>query len=457
MKNEMDMTSGPLLGKLAVFSLPIVFSGLLQLLFNAADIAVVGRFTGQGALAAVSASGPVSSLIVTLFMGLSVGANVLCAQYAGAKREKDLSETLHTAVSLSAVAGLGLMALGMACTGILLRAMGTPAEVLPQARLYLLIYFAGVPATLLYNFGAAVLRAVGDTRRPLYFLAFSGVLNVGLNMFFVAVLGMGVEGVAIATVVSQIAAAVLVVATLVHTKGMCRLEWKKLRIHKEKLQKMLRIGIPAGIQGAAFSVSNLLIQSSVNSLGTAVMAASAVAVNIDSFCFVAIDALSQAAVSFTGQYYDAGDLKRIDKIFVYTMGLGCVLGTLCGGAAYLLGEPIMSIYTSDLEVVQQGIEIMRILCLFQFVNATLNVPFNVLRGMGRSVFPMVSTIVCVCGLRVPWIFLVFNRFPTVDVLYAAWPVTKGAASVTGIVYYLWLRRKLRQGQNESIKGEVCYD
>ena len=443
-KNELDMTSGPLLGKLALFSIPIVFSGLLQLLFNAADIAVVGRFTGQGALAAVSASSPISSLIVTLFMGLSVGANVLCAQYAGARREQDLSETLHTAVAISAIAGLALMALGMACTTALLQAMGTPAEVLPQAKLYLIIYFLGVPATLLYNFGAAVLRAVGDTKRPLCFLALSGALNVGLNVFFVAGLRMGVEGVAIATVVSQIAAAVLVVTALLRSKGMCRLEWKRLKIHKEKLGQMLCVGVPAGIQGAAFSVSNLLIQSSVNSLGTAVMAASAVAVNIDSFCFVAIDALSQAALSFTGQCYGAGEFKRIDRIFLYGLGLGCVLGTLCGGGAYLLGERIMSIYTSDPEVVQRGIEIMRILCLFQFVNATLNIPFNVLRGMGRSVFPMVSTIVCVCGLRVPWIYLVFRNFPTVAVLYSAWPVTKGVASLTGIAYYLWVRRKIRE-------------
>lgn len=440
-KREMDMLHGPLMKNMILYSIPIVFSGILQLLFNAADIAVVGRFTGAGALAAVSASGPISSLIVTLFMGLSVGANVLCAQYAGAGKDRDLSETLHTAVAVTAWAGILLMALGMACTDVLLRAMGTPKDVFSGARQYLMIYFVGVPATLLYNFGAAVMRAVGDTRRPLYFLTLSGVLNVCLNLFFVAALHMGVAGVAIATVISQAVSASMVIITLTRSGDVCRLEWKRLKVSKEKLLGMLKIGVPAGIQGAAFSVSNLLIQSSVNSLGTDVMAASAVALNIDYFCFVAIDALGQAVISFSGQSYGAGDLKRVDRIFWYSLGLGCVLGVMAGGGAVAFAPQILGIYTQNEKVIRYGIEIMLILCTTEFINCTLNIPFNILRSMGHSMFPLFSTVLCVCGLRVVWICSVFRWVPTIAVLYMAWPVTKGAASVTGIAYYLWVRRK----------------
>lgn len=442
---DMDMIHGPLLSKMVVYAIPLVFSGLLQLLFNAADIAVVGRFTGASALAAVSAASPVSSLIVTLFTGLSVGANVVCAQYAGARSYQKLKETIHTAVAISAFAGIGLMLLGMACTDALLKAMGTPEEILPLARLYLLIYFLGIPAMLLYNFGAAVLRAVGDTRRPMYFLTLSGILNVCLNLCFVIGFHMGVEGVAIATVISQSIAAVMVIIVLVRDEGICHLDVRQLKIDKEKLGEMFRIGIPAGIQGAAFAVANLLIQSSVNSLGTAVMAASAVALNVDSFCFVAIDALGQATISFAGQNWGAGNDKRVDRIFWYGLGLGCMIGIVIGGASVLLAPQILGIYTRDLVVTRWGMEIMLILSVFQFTNCTLNIPFNILRSMGRSIFPLVSTIVCVCGLRILWVYTVFRWFPTVTVLYLAWPVTKGVASITGIGYYLWLRKRNKKG------------
>lgn len=437
----MDMIHGPLLSKMVVYAIPLVFSGLLQLLFNAADIAVVGRFTGASALAAVSAASPVSSLIVTLFTGLSVGANVVCAQYAGARSYQKLKETIHTAVAISAFAGIGLMLLGMACTDVLLKAMGTPEEILPLARLYLLIYFLGIPAMLLYNFGAAVLRAVGDTRRPMYFLTLSGILNVCLNLCFVIGFHMGVEGVAIATVISQSIAAVMVIIVLGRDEGICHLDVRQLKIDKEKLREMFRIGIPAGIQGAAFAVANLLIQSSVNSLGTAVMAASAVALNVDSFCFVAIDALGQATISFAGQNWGAGNDKRVDRIFWYGLGLGCMIGIVIGGASVLLAPQILGIYTRDSVVTRWGMEIMFILSVFQFTNCTLNIPFNILRSMGHSIFPLVSTIVCVCGLRILWVYTVFRWFPTVTVLYLAWPATKGVASITGIGYYLWLRKK----------------
>lgn len=442
--NAMDMTSGPLLSKMVLYSIPIILSGLLQLLFNAADIVVVGRFTGSDALAAVSASGPISSLLVTLFMGLSVGANVLCAQYAGANQEEDFRRTVHTAFALALIVGIGLTAIGLGIASPLLRLLKTPENIFPLARLYLWIYFLGIPAMMIYNFGAAILRAVGDTRHPLYYLSFSGGLNVCLNLFFVIVLHMGVEGVAIATVISQVISAALVVLQMMRARDITRLEPRKIRVDRDKLSRMLKVGVPAGIQGSAFSISNLLIQSAINSFGAQVMAATTVAFNIDGFCYVAIDALSQAAISFTGQNYGAGNYQRIDKIFGYTLGIGTGLGILLGVLGYLFAPQLIGIYTADPQVVAYGVEIMFITCLFQFVNCTMNVPSNVVRGMGRSVFPMIYTIFCVCVLRVVWIYTVFARYPTVTVLFLSYPVTKGLASLVGIVYYFWLRKRVRE-------------
>lgn len=443
-RDSMDMVHGPLLRQLVSFAVPIMLSALLQLLFNAADIAVVGRFTGSDALAAVSASGPISNAIVSLFMGLSVGANVLCAQCVGGHRDEDLHETIHTAVAISVMIGLTMMALGLSVASALLRALGTPEEILPLARRYLLIFFCGLPSTMLYNFGAAILRALGNTRRPLLYLTISGALNVCLNLFFVIVLHMGVEGVAIATVIAQTLSASMVMTHMVRSDAMYHLDIKGIRIYKDKFVRILKIGIPAGIQSSAFSISNLLIQSAVNSFGAKVMAASAAAINVESFCNVALDALSQAAISFTGQNYGAGNLKRIDHILLYAVGLGCLWAITLGSLAYQGSSYILSIYTNDPHVIAHGREIMFIICHMLFVNCVMNIPFNVIRGMDHSIFPMVSTIFCVCGLRVVWIYTIFASFRSLTVLYLSYPVTKGLAAVTAIVYYLWLRKAVRR-------------
>lgn len=291
----MDMTQGPILKKLVVYSVPVVISGILQLLFRAADLVVVGRFTGSDALAAVSASGPVSGLIVTLFMGISVGANVVAAQDIGAKRTEDFRETVHTSIAISLVTGFAMMVLGLLSTDALLHVLSTPEDIFPQAKTYLGFIFLGVPGTIVYNFGAAILRAVGDTRRPMLFMLIAGALNFILNVLLVAGFGMGVEGVAIATALSETLSAALILYVMGRSQEVYRLEWRRLKIHKDKLVKIIRVGLPAGLQGSAFSISYLLVQSSINSLGPTVMAAVTIAWSIDDFCYVGVNALGQAA------------------------------------------------------------------------------------------------------------------------------------------------------------------
>ena len=298
---EIDMTSGPLLGKILLFSIPLMLSGILQLLFNAADIIVVGRFAGSGALAAVGSTSSLINLLINVFVGLSVGVNVLVARYYGARKDKDVSETVHTAVTTSIVSGFILVVLGILLANPLLRLMGTPEDVLSQSVLYMRIYFLGMPVLMVYNFGAAILRAIGDTRRPLYFLFASGVVNVCLNLFFVVVLGMGVDGVAWATVISEHISAFLVLKSLMSAPGALKLDLKQLRIHPRKLKRIVKIGLPAGMQGAIFSISNVLIQSSVNSFGSIAMAGNTASSNIEGFVYTAMNAVYQTNLSFTSQ------------------------------------------------------------------------------------------------------------------------------------------------------------
>ncbi len=452
-KQKIDMLNGPIRGRLIRFAVPLIISGLLQTLFNAADIAVVGKFTGSDALAAVGSSGPISSLIVSIFMGLALGANVMCAQYIGARRNDDLSDTVHTAVGTSLIIGTALAIVGILISGPFLEILGTPDEVMPLAKTYLSIYFLGCPSLLLYNFGSAVLRSAGDTRRPMIYLIAAGTTNLALNLFFVIVLDMGVAGVAIATVASETLSAVLAIRAIMRTDEAYRLEIKMIRIHKSKLVNMLKIGVPAAIESSAFSVSNLLIQSSINSLGAVVMAATTAAWNIDGFCFVGVDALGQAATSFTGQNYGARKFDRIDQIFRFTVITGTITLIVLGVLAWLCSDQLMSIYTNDEAVVEAGREIMFIVCVFAFVDCLMNIPFNIVRGMGYAVFPMVSSIFCICVLRIIWIFTVFNPNPNTTILFISYPLTKGICSITSLTYYFHVRRR----QNRALKGGGTID
>ena len=434
------MTNGPLLGKIVRFAIPLALSGILQLLFNAADIVVVGQFVGPTALAAVGSTSAVINLIVNLFMGFSVGANVLAAQYYGAGKNKDLSETVHTAVLSSLAFGVALIFAGVALSRPMLELMGTPADVLDQAVLYMRIYFVGM-LMMLYNFGAAILRAVGDTQRPLYFLLLAGVINVILNLVFVIVFHMGVEGVAIPTVISQCVSAGLVFWCLTKVEGPYRLYPKHLTIKKDKLLGMVKIGLPAGIQGCSFSISNVLIQSSINSFGSIAMAGNTAGSNIEGFISTAQDAFTQAAISFTGQNLGAGKLKRVDRVLLLCMLLAPGVGLVLSILAVLFGSPLLGIYSSDPAVIQYGMLRLTTVSLLQPLGALMGVTASVLRGMGYSTIPMIVTMSSVCGFRVIWIFTVFQAFPTLQVLYLSYPITWGLAALFNFIFYFVVRKR----------------
>ena len=351
----MDMCNGPLFPKIVAFAVPLILSGILQLLFNAADIIVVGHFAGRESLAAVGSTTALINLMINVFVGLSIGANVLVAQYSGAQKWKDLEETVHTAMMIALAGGILLIFVGVFFSGPMLSLMGTPDDVLPLAALYLKIYFIGMPATLTYNFGAAILRAVGDTRRPLYFLLFAGAVNVVLNLVFVIGFSMGVAGVATATVVSECISAVLIVRCLAGSDSAYRLCREKLHLTESKV----KIGLPAGFQGAIFSVSNVLIQSSINSFGSIAMAGSTASANVEGFVYNAMNAVYQTALSFTSQNYGAGKMKRVTKILLYCLGLVVMVGVVMGGGAVLFGPKLLQIYSSDPEVISYGMMRMR--------------------------------------------------------------------------------------------------
>ena len=438
---EINMTEGPLLGKLVRFSLPLALSGVLQLLFNAADVVVVGRFAGNQALAAVGSTSALNNLIVNLFIGLSIGVNVLVARYYGAGQTRDLYETVHTSILTAAISGVALIFLGMGLSRPLLQMMETPADVIDHSVLYMRIIFAGMPASMLYNFGAAVLRAVGDTQRPLYFLLTAGVINVALNLFFVIVLHMGVAGVATATVISQCVSAALVILCLVRSEGVYRLDIKQLRIYKRKLKEIARIGIPAGIQGSMFSISNVLIQSTINSFGSIAMAGSTAAGNIEGFVWTAMDAFTQATQSFVGQNYGAKKIDRVNKVIWQCMVLVTVVGLVLGVGAYLAAKPLLGIYSSDPAVIEYGKARMLAISVPYFTCGSMGIFVGGMRGLGSSLVPMINTVFSVCVLRVVWIYTVFAMWPQWEVLFISYPVTWVIASLIGGISYAVIRKR----------------
>ena len=438
---EINMTEGPLLGKLVRFSLPLALSGVLQLLFNAADVVVVGRFAGNQSLAAVGSTSALNNLIVNLFIGLSIGVNVLVARYYGAGQTRDLYETVHTSMLTAAISGVVLIFLGMGLSRPLLQMMETPADVIDHSVLYMRIICAGMPASMLYNFGAAILRAVGDTQRPLYFLLTAGVINVLLNLFFVIVLHMGVAGVATATVISQCGSAALVILCLVRSDGVYRLDLKKLRIYKHKLKEMARIGIPAGIQGSMFSISNVLIQSTINSFGSIAMAGSTAAGNIEGFVWTAMDAFTQATQSFVGQNYGAKKIDRVSKVMWQCMILVTGVGLVLGVGAYLAAKPLLGIYSSDPAVIEYGKARMLAISVPYFTCGAMGIFVGGMRGLGSSMVPMLNTVFSVCVLRVVWIYTVFAVWPQWEVLFISYPVTWIIASLIGGICYFIIKKR----------------
>ena len=438
---EIDMTNGPLVGKIIRFAIPLALSGILQLLFNAADIIVVGQFVGPQALAAVGSTSALINLIVNLFIGLSIGVNVLVARYYGGGNHKDLRETVHTAVLVSVISGIILIFVGIGLSRPLLELMGTPADVIDQSVLYMRIYFVGMPVMMLYNFGSAILRAVGDTPRPLYFLLIAGVINVLLNLLFVIVFHMGVEGVAIPTVISQCVSATLVLLCLVKSDAVYRVNLKELHIYKEKLLQMIKIGVPAGIQSATFSISNVLIQSTINSFGSIAMAGSTAGGNIEGFVWTAMDAFTQSTLSFTGQNYGAKKFHRITKVVWYNLGLVTVVGLVLGIGAYLVGPWVLQVYSSDPEVIAYGLERMLLVCTPYALCGVMNVLVGAMRGLGSSLTPMVVSIFGVCVLRVVWIYTVFPLDPSFAMLFLSYPVTWAVTAAIEVVCFFVIRKK----------------
>lgn len=438
---EIDMVSGPLFSGILWFALPLALSGVLQLAFNAADVIVLGKFAGNTALAAVGATGALINLIVNAFNALSIGVNVMVANYRGAKQSQDAKDTVHTAMLTALIGGIALVFVGIALARVMLQWMATPDDVIDQAVLYMRIYFIGMPFLMVYNFGAAVLRAIGDTQRPLYFLLAAGVVNVVLNLFFVLVLHMDVAGVALATIISQGISAALIVLCLLKEKGDCHLDLKKLKIHPDKFVQILRIGLPAGLQSTLFSISNVLIQSSVNSFGSLVMSGNTAAANIEGFVYTAMNSLYQASLSFTSQNYGAHNYKRIDKILSCCLITVVVFGAIVGNLAYLFGEQLLSLYTNDAAVIEYGMARMQIICCWYFLCGIMDVLCGSMRGMGYSIIPMFISLSGACLFRIFWIYTFFAWHHTQFVLYLSYPISWILTAAAYLVAYLIVRKR----------------
>ncbi len=441
-KYEIDMIHGPLLGKILLFTLPLMASSILQLLFNAADIIVVGRYAGSDALAAVGSTGALINLLTNMFIGFSVGANVLVARYYGAGKPDEVSETVHTSVMLSIIGGILLATIGIIFASPLLELMGTPENVLPLAALYVRIYFAGMPVILLYNYGSAILRAIGDTKRPLYYLAVAGVLNIILNLIFVIVFEMSVAGVALATILSQTLSAILVIRCLMHTEGGCHLDLHQLKIHSHKLWKILQLGLPAGLQGSIFSLSNVLIQSSVNSFGAIAMAGNSAAANIEGFTYVAMNSFYQAAITFVSQNMGAMEFKRIRKIAWQCLACVTVTGALLGNLSFFFGHQLLGIYSDEAEVIRYGIYRLEVIGTTYFLCGIMDVCVGCLRGIGYSFLPMVVSLLGACGFRILWIFTVFKGHHDLHTLYISYPISWAITASVHIICFLILYRRM---------------
>jgi len=420
---ELDMTHGNLIPKVAAFAIPLMITSILQLLYNAADVIVVGRFAGSQSLAAVGSTGSLINLIVNVFLGLSIGTNVIAAKYYGAGDYRNTQETVHTSIAISLIGGTMLGIFGFIFGGTFLKWMGSPEDVLPLATRYIRIYFLGMPFNMLYNFGAAVLRAVGDTRRPLYFLMFSGIVNVLLNLVFVIKFQMGVAGVAWATIISQVISALLVVFCLMRTEGFVHLNIKALHIYGDKLAAVARVGLPAGFQGACFSISNVLIQSTVNSYGSIVVAGNSASQNLEGFMYASMNAFHQAAISFVSTNIGAGKNSRIRRSAGACLVLVCAVGILMGAFSGLFAGRLLGIYSPDPAVIKAGLIRMQIFAATYFLCGIMDVLCGVMRGMGAAMAPMIVSILGACAFRIFWIYAVLPHFNSLTMLYISYPVS----------------------------------
>lgn len=450
--HQINMTEGPILSKLLSFSIPLIFSSMLQLLFNAADVIVVGRFAGENSLAAVGATGALINLMVNLFVGLSVGTNVVAAHFFGAGRKAEVEQTVHTAVLMSFFSGILLTVVGILGTSFILRFMQVPPQVFGLAGLYLKVYFAGITASMVYNFGSALLRAKGDTRRPMFYLLYAGIINVVLNLFFVIVLKMDVAGVALATVISQCVSAVLVVRALMGEAGEFHLNLRRLRMERGILIQIVRIGVPAGFQGMVFSLSNVVIQSAVNGFGALVVAGSSAAGNIEGFIYTSMNGFAQGALTFASQNLGARRLDRVRRAVVVSELAVLVTGLVMGGTVFLFRDFFLGLYSDNPAVIAAGATRISIICLLYALCGMMEVTANTVRGLGHSVLPMVVSVAGVCGIRILWIATVFQipRFHNFRGLFYSYPVTWTVTLLSHLVCLLLIFRRFRREEGLAV-------
>lgn len=444
--NKIDMTHGPLLGKLIIFTLPVIASGVLQLLFNAADVIVVGRFAGEASLAAVGSTNSLINLMTNLFIGMSVGANVCAAQFYGAGQEDDVQKTVHTSTAFSLICGVILIFIGLFGARPMLELMGSPDDVIGLATLYVQIYFVAMPAIMLYNFLAAILRASGDTTHPLVFLSVAGVVNVILNLILVIGFNLGVAGVGIATAVSNYISCGMLVVFLMRQDNALKLELSQVHICKRILKKIVRIGLPAGIQGTVFSLSNVVIQSSINSFGTAVVAGSSAAASIEGFVYVSMNSVSQTCVTFVGQNFGAGDEHRVKRVVFECLGIVSVVGLIMGNLAYLNADVLLGIFTKSPAAIEAGTLRLFWVCCFYLLCGIMDTLTGGLRGLGHSTVPMIVSLLGACATRLIWIATYFQVHHTQDVLFfsypGSWTLTLSVHTICLIIVYRrWVAKK----------------
>ena len=447
---EIDMLNGSIMPKLISFALPLMASSILQLLFNAVDVITVGQFSGSDALAAVGSTTALINMLTNLMIGISLGANVLSARYFATKQDKEMSKTVHTAITFAMISGTIMLIIGIALARPLLLLMDTPSNVIDQSVLYMRIYFLGMPFFMMYNFCAAVLRAIGDTKRPLLFLFISGLLNTGLNLLLVIKFHLGVAGVGIATVASQMLSCILVTTCLMKVEGGYKLDFRKLGIDLSKLKTMCKVGIPAGIQGTVISFSNVLLQSSVNSFGKDAMAGYTSANNVLGFLFVSINSVSQACMSFTSQNFSVRKFKRMNRILKDCFILDLIVAGILGGISFVFARQILGIYSKEAEVISYGLEIMYMTTITYFICGFMDLIPGALRGMGYSSIPMLFSIIGTVGTRIVWIYLLFPYFRSLDFLFISYPVSWTVTVMMQLSYYILVRRKIKAKYGEGI-------
>ena len=444
------MCNGSIMDKLISFSLPLMVSGILQLACNAVDIIVVGRFSGSQALAAVGSTTALINVFTNLFIGISLGANVLAARFYAAGKDREMSETVHTSITLALISGIMMAVIGVLLAKWALEIMGTPDDVIGQSALYMRIYFMGMPFFMLYNYGAAILRAIGDTKRPLIFLIISGIANAALNMILVILFHMGVVGVAIGTIISQLISCVLVLTCLYRSEGSYQLRFSKLKINGAYMEQIFQVGVPAGIQSTVINLSNALLQSSVNSFGSIAMAGYTAANNILGFLYMSVNSITQACMSFTSQNYGVGKLKRMDKVLRDCAILSISIAAVLGGLAYSFGPQILTVYTSDPKVINCGMEILAYTSITYFLCGIMDLFPGALRGMGYSAVPMVLSVIGTVGTRIVWVFGIFPNHRSLSVLFVSYPVSWILTIVLQVVCFYFVRKRVHQKEKRLL-------